>query len=148
VPGLALRWYYTESRLAGGVDIDVESRGEPLRMNLDPGNTFLEVRMRAYNLLPMVVELDRCAIVVDCDGAFRFDMTSVERKVLRPGAWATVKFRSAVPDGYVVRLVQHSPTNGCGISGQFEFDCKVRRFPKNVGDLRGAHVTRLNAHLR
>lgn len=147
LPGFALRWYFTESRLSQGIYVDVMPRVNPAVINLDPGNTFLQMSMQVINLLPMTIELNRASIDVDCDGAFRIQAVSIERRVLPAGAIAPVQFRATVPDGQAKRLAQYNPVNQSGVSGRFEFECSVRRFSKDVADLRGIHLERLNAHL-
>ena len=148
LPGLALKWYYKEERLVKEVDVEVQARDQPLRINFDPGNEFLELKMRVWNVLPFEIELDRASIEVDCDSAFRVNAVNVDRQVIQSGKFANIGFRAMISDSQLLRLSKHSSSNTSGASGRFEFDCKVRRFSRDVVALRGIHLTRLNVNMR
>lgn len=146
VPSFLLRWYYSPDRLARLIHVDLKPREDSALLNLAPAS-WVRVAMQVINLSPFPVELDRASLQIDCGGT-RLGATNVERKRIKPGEIAVIPFETAVPDGHAEAILQHNPDSSGGVSGTFEFNCRVQPFTRMIPDLRGITFRRLNAHRR
>jgi hypothetical protein len=146
LPPFLLRWYYTPTRLAQLVYVDLMPRNESALLNLGPAATF-RVAMQVINLSPFSVELDRAVIRLNC-GTSPLEASNLERRTIRPGEVTAVYFQSVIADGHAEQIVQWSPDNSCGVDGVFEFNSRLHQFTRQVPHLSGIHFKRVNEHIR
>ncbi len=146
LPVLALKRYFTPERLARLVYVDLRPRHESVCINLVQGAS-ITLWLQAINLSPFPVELDRASCQFWCGGTI-VNTSILNKQIIAPGEIATLYAYELIPDGHADQMAQTIERNACSLNGNIEFNCKVRSFAKNLGNLDGIHPQVLNAKVR
>jgi len=140
LPPFLTRWYFTREKLAGLVYVDVQPRGDSVSIDLGQTASF-QIYLQVINLSPFQIELDRASFDFWCAGVI-LNASILNRKTINVGEIASVSIRNLIPDGHANQIAKQMKHNPFALSGNIEFNCAARSFPKNIG-----HLDQINARV-
>lgn len=146
LPAFLLRWYFSQEKLAKLIYVDIQPRHDSAVVDLGQGASF-RLWLQAINLSPFTVELDRASFIFWYGGA-TLNASILNKKSIAPGEITTLYLNEVIPDGFADQMASTSPNNPVALSGNIEFNCKIRSFPKNIGHLDGINPKVFNAQFR
>ena len=146
LPGLFLRRRYPAARLAKLIYLDFQPRCESALLNLGEAAS-IRLTLQLINLTPFTVELDRASFQFSFAGGTA-NLSSLNRTRVEPGSVTSVYLEAEVADGHANQMARNRQGNQAWLSGNVEFNCKVRPFAKNIGTLTEIQLTVLNAAAR
>ena len=150
LPGLLLKHFFPQNRLAKLQYVDLQPRGESAAINLGEVTSY-SLWLNIINLSPFEVELDRAEF------DFWFAGTSIRTQVLNslrisPGQIATLQLSGAIPGGHadvIARTLRVSSPYAEGmLTGWIDFNCKLHRFKKQIGGLQNIRLSVINEQYR
>jgi hypothetical protein len=146
LPTWLLRRHYTAARLEKLIYFDFLPRCESARLDLAEAAS-ISLALQLINLSPFYVEFDR--------GQYRFvyagatiNLNSLNRKTIAPGESMSLHLQEAISDGYATQIAQNLHGNQAWLEGSMEFNCRVRQFAKNIGNMSGIQLSVINPHIR
>lgn len=146
LPPFFLRRYYSSDRLGKLIYLDLQPRHEAALINLGEAAQ-LRIALHLINLSPFSVQVDR--------GSFRFvyagatvKLSYLNRVQVEPGATVALYLEEAVSDGHANQIARNWEGNQAWLEGSVEFNCGVRSFAKDIGNLSGIRVVVINAVTR
>ena len=147
LPNFLLKRHYTSERLSKLIYVDIASRGEPV--TLDLGRPSLSrLQLQVINMSPFLVELDRAVFNLQCAGP-EVEMGYHTRTKLAPGETVNIFLKAAMHDGHAEAISNLGEQNiRAWLSGNLEFNCTLRNFPKNIGTLSDVNPRVINANVR
>ena len=126
VPAFFLRWYWTEKRLAAGVQTKVLGDGQGININGGEVPDF-SVLLEVQNLTPFPLEVDRLFGEVFCGGRIA-SFVSLERKTIKLLATELIFIRADMTDAQARYLANTYKTNRVHIVLSGFIHCRVRGF--------------------
>ena len=145
VPNLTsilMSWYFTPNRLASLVYVDLQPRHESARVELAGIGRF-QIYLHIINLSPFEIELDRGSFEFCCAGV-ELSAIVLKKEVIKSGQSVGLPVRGAISDSQAKAIDQHFDKNRSHLTGNIEFNCKVRHFAKELGHLSGVQVVAVN----
>lgn len=146
LPALLLRHYFTPTRLAGLIYVDLLPRHNSAEINLGQGAT-ISLWLQVINLSPFPVELDRASFRFWCCGTI-VKMSILNKQTIKPGEVVALHTDELIPDSHADQISRNITEYSCALEGNIEFNSKVRSFAKNLGHLDGINPRVLNARVR
>jgi hypothetical protein len=146
LPDFLTRWYFTPTRLANLIYVDLRPRHDPAVIDLGQSASFA-LYLQVINLSPFEVELDRGSFRL-WGGGTPLNASTLQRKIIAPGEIASLYIHEVIPDGHATQLAKLGSDRAVALDGNIEFNCKVRSFSKDVGLLEGISPKIYNAQVR
>jgi hypothetical protein len=140
------QWYFTSERLAQLVYVDLFPRHESARIDVGPAASF-QLHLQVINLSPFELELDRANFHLWCGGV-RLDASILQKESIPAGKSASLFVSAAIVDGHANQLLKNYENNQVTLDGNIEFNCRVRSFAKNIGQLSGIQAKVVNVQSR
>jgi hypothetical protein len=150
LPGLVLRQFFPQHRLAELLYVDLQPRGESAAVNLGEVTSY-SLWLNVINLSPFEVELDRAEF------DFWFAGTSIRTQVLNslrisPGHITTLELSGAIPGGHADAIARtlrvSSPFVEGTLTGWIDFNCNLHRFKKQIRGLQNIRPSVINEQYR
>ncbi|WP_070361298.1 hypothetical protein [Duganella sp. HH105] len=150
LPGHFLRKYFPRDRLAALQYVDLAPRHQSATINLGEAASF-DVWLQIINLSPFEVELDRAEFELHYAGV-SLKAYVMKKQIFQPGQITSIQISSLIPDGAANQIVRNrkvnSPDMDGAISGNIEFNCKLRPFARQIPHLAGVRLRVMNDNLR
>lgn len=146
LPTFFLRRHYSADRLAKLIYLDFLPRCESARVNLGEVAD-IQISLQLINLSPFVVEVDRCSFELMYGGA-TLGLSDLTRRTVVPGATINLYLRQSITDGQANQMARNGSSSQAWLQGNLEFNCDIRQFAKNIGNLPNVQVTAINANGR
>ena len=145
VPALTsvlMAWYFTPRRLASLVYVDIQPRHESARVELAGIGRF-QIYLHIINLSPFEVELDRANFEFWCAGV-ELSASVLKKEIIKSGQSVGLPVRGTISESQAKAIDLHFDQNRSHLTGNIEFNCKVRHFAKELGHLSGVQVVAIN----
>lgn len=146
LPSFLLRRHYSADRLAKLIYVDFLPRCESARVNLGEVAD-VQISLQLINLSPFVVEIDRCSFELMCAGSTLY-LSDLTRRTVAPGATINLYLKQSISDGQANQMTRTGTGGSAWLQGNLEFNCDVRQFAKNIGNLSNVQVTAINGNAR
>ena len=143
---LAMSWYFTPKRLAALVYVDLQPRNESARVNL-AGVASFQIYLQVINLSPFQIELDRANFEFWCAGV-ELQTSILKKEIINSGQSVGVPIRGQISESQAKSIELHFDQNRSHLTGNIEFNSKVRSFAKDLGHLSGIQVVAINRSLQ
>lgn len=150
LPGLLLKRFFPQRRLAELQYVDLQPRGESAAINLGEVTSY-SLWLNIVNLSPFEVELDRAEF------DFWFAGVSIRTQVLNslrlsPGQIATLQLSGTIPGGHADAIARtlrvSSPYVEGALTGWINFNCKLHSFKKQIASLQNIRPYVINEQYR
>lgn len=148
-PPFFLKKFFSKSRLADLIYVDLRPRHESATVNLGESASF-DIWLNLINLSPFDVELDRAEFRFYYCGV-KIKSLVVKKQILRPGEINLLHVTEVFQDGQanqIARTCQSNSDSGGSLSADIEFNCALHDFCKAIPSLDGIHPRLLNATQR
>ena len=137
-----MAWYFTPKRLASLVYVDLQPRNESARVDLGNLATF-QIYLHIINLSPFQIELDRANFEFWCAGV-ELRTNLLKKEVFKSGQSVGIPIRGDISAGQAKAIALHFDQNRSHLTGNIEFNCRIRSFAKELGHLSGVQVQAIN----
>jgi hypothetical protein len=149
LPGFVLRYFFSPGRLSALQYVDLQPRGESTKIDLGELARYT-VWINIINLSPFAVELDRAEFELWFAGT-QIKSQVLSRQWISPGELATIQLSGVISDGHadvMARTLRLNPSAEGTLNGWIDFNCKLRSFKRQVGNLSGVRVSVINVQFR
>lgn len=143
---LVLRKYFTPTRLAGLVYVDLYPRHESARVDLGQVAGF-QIHLHVINLSPVELELEQANFNFYCGGV-RLESILVKKQRIAPGADTSLFLSGPISDGQANQIARLYRQNESSLDGNIEFKCAVRSFARAINRLDGIRLAVVNESQR
>lgn len=139
IPGVFLRWYYTEEKLARKISVSVRGDGEGVYFHHGtPGS--VRIWLTVSNFLPFDVEVDRITGSVSC-GHKVAELAWMEREKIGGSSQRELLVETTLSSDQLQAVARFcGERDSTRLTLNLQFDCKIRRFRCQRGELRVKNV--------